>query len=1051
MQRFNGSQAEATFSNVDTSAFKWNVEELIAQKAPESKRGEVFSMLAGDGPIRPERQLHYNVPASVKQKAIGTHPLLDASAARTKASPLVNPLRGEAAANKGRGRVPVTAKFQSIPLTGSISPKAFAAAPHKGAANHSYVSPKSFCQMRPAAKSEAAPRGDAATTSKMLGKDNFWSEFHAQCVAGKETGCDLNFDGSQEITCSYCRLPMGDFGYPAPGGRKGAMIHGECMARQALEELVNDDERRRREDEQIKALRREEYGIGWKVQQIPRNFDLQQRLKEAIVSYGMCCLVLQEGSKSVRLAPTIEPSAAINLEYLALALQVRRKEGREPLFSLDPVHREDADDTHGKESSQVKRFEPEWLAGTSVGEVLFQADYHLKELSMGECEQPVVGMKSVSDLIKDEEDHQTWNGREWFMVRHAEVQMSEDHVLVPQVKMGVEAREQVNLSGSLEDAPITRKDHPLVKYAESFSKNFDLIAERKSVVYHLRELAKATVVAKFLTEADIAVEESWLSLAGEVEEACALEIPQLWNERAHAKIRVKDGEVVGAEKGINPTVYGIYGGVSFGLDKFDISRIAPRRAVAVGGPGARLPGAPPGPPSGAMAFSPGAGVRPLAGLISPMTSVTPLKPAAVQAVPLSASLSGLSVMPRGMGMAPPIQAVPLSAALSGVSVPSFQAALSMQTTDQLPRGVDLNLNQFSLETSQDSAGHCISEPQSKDACEEMTSSFWNCVDQGECSEDWKLLQSIYNPNLSDRRMEGENFMPPDTSSAYTNKLCSLIKEEEDVRQQRKDHFCSINFSENFPGEFFPTSWTSKHAIARSRTAKQGGTLQPRRDCAAKTEQVIKSGPPVFQKTTEDGMVWRIYRVGSLEVRTTQEHAEKEIVGAVFSVREKTRAKTGQTALGHERIIKATEYVEKSSQVSEEDAERLECRYYVVLETEYGSTIVAEHLRELVAWEENVTDLEDRNSLAKVVRTASCRRGGVTVKDLKAILPEKLEPCFDSDARSRSRSFATGLFVAAVGGISEAIQARERHRSEIEKKDLADGDASCIATVPVASS
>merc|ERR1719174_2824324 len=113
----------------------------------------------------------------------------------------------------------------------------------------------------------------------------------------------------------------------------------------------------------------------------------------------MTCLVLNEDSRSVHLAATVEPSAAVNLEYLSLALQVRRKDGREPLFSLDPLEdRKSAEDEDfDKNAAQVKRFEPEWLAGTSVGEALFQADYHLKELSMGEYEQPVVGMKSCFD------------------------------------------------------------------------------------------------------------------------------------------------------------------------------------------------------------------------------------------------------------------------------------------------------------------------------------------------------------------------------------------------------------------------------------------------------------------------------------------------------------------------------------------------------------------------------------------------------------------------------------------------------------------------------
>ena len=54
-----------------------------------------------------------------------------------------------------------------------------------------------------------------------------------------------------------------------------------------------------------------------------------------------------------------------------------------------------------------------------------------------------------------------------------------------------EAREQVLTKNGLEDAPVTLPHHPLKKFAEAFTRNFDLIAERKSVIFHLRELAKA--------------------------------------------------------------------------------------------------------------------------------------------------------------------------------------------------------------------------------------------------------------------------------------------------------------------------------------------------------------------------------------------------------------------------------------------------------------------------------------------------------------------------------------------------------------------------------
>eukprot|EP00971_Amphidinium_carterae_P125392 2484198-Amphidinium_carterae.1 len=34
---------------------------------------------------------------------------------------------------------------------------------------------------------------------------------------------------------------------------------------------------------------------------------------------------------------TMEPATAVNLEYLSVALQVRRKDAMEPTFSLEPV------------------------------------------------------------------------------------------------------------------------------------------------------------------------------------------------------------------------------------------------------------------------------------------------------------------------------------------------------------------------------------------------------------------------------------------------------------------------------------------------------------------------------------------------------------------------------------------------------------------------------------------------------------------------------------------------------------------------------------------
>merc|ERR1719401_211844 len=129
---------------------------------------------------------------------------------------------------------------------------------------------------------------------------------------------------------------------------------------------------------------------------------------------------------------------------------------------------------------------------------------------MGECAQPVLGMKSCLDVA---DSFGSWDARMWYVMKKADIKMSEDNVLIPFAEMGVEAREQVKTKDGMQDAKVTRKNHPMVKYAEKFAENFDLIAERKSAVYHLRELAKATVLAKFLIDTKVPLDDFWFTLA----------------------------------------------------------------------------------------------------------------------------------------------------------------------------------------------------------------------------------------------------------------------------------------------------------------------------------------------------------------------------------------------------------------------------------------------------------------------------------------------------------------------------------------------------------
>eukprot|EP00971_Amphidinium_carterae_P217931 4326127-Amphidinium_carterae.1 len=59
-----------------------------------------------------------------------------------------------------------------------------------------------------------------------------------------------------------------------------------------------------------------------------------------------------------------------------------------------------------------------------------------------------------------------------------------------------ELPKEVDETSTLIDAPVTEENHPLARYAELFTHNFNLIAERLSVIFNLREFTKAQIVAR---------------------------------------------------------------------------------------------------------------------------------------------------------------------------------------------------------------------------------------------------------------------------------------------------------------------------------------------------------------------------------------------------------------------------------------------------------------------------------------------------------------------------------------------------------------------------
>ncbi|CAJ1388163.1 unnamed protein product [Effrenium voratum] len=755
---------------------------------------------------------------------------------------------------------------------------------------------------------------------------------------------EVDSDGEEIHLCNQCGLPVGETAY-RPEEKDHRLVHAECMAQIVLQEAQDKDDKSAEEQRQKKLENRLEYQIGWRPETVPKNSTIAEKLGCSPLPQGLCSLVLDEASRTVRIASTLEPSAAVNLEYLMLCLKVRRTACREPLFSLDPV-----DPKNLEKTPQMKRYEPAWLAGTSVGDVMFQADYFLKELALGEYTMPVVGMMIVFDWSEVTDSNATWAGREWFVVKKAEVRMAEDKTLVPFVKMGVEAREQTVTSKGLEDKAITSKNHPLTRFADTFTRHFDLIAERKSVIFHLRELAKASVMAKYLIDAKIAVDPRWYDLAEDMVRSTVPEahpeIPQLWNMRGNSRIQLQGGKLRDVQTGLNSNLHAIYGGVQFGLDRF---QLAQRPAL------------------------PGTSMVPSAGLGGPM-------PGAALTQPGRFDIQGMQLGPTGR--------------------PMFMPQRFQLTQKDQPQGVDLDLDKFDLTSPEKFASNLPACSASFDSLEgrvTLGKAFLTTLQEGSfeslAPENCALLKQVFNI-LADRTAEGDSFIPPDPNLEYVQKLRNLVQEENTLGKQRKTRFSDKNFTVGMAGMEFPRAWTSRFQLlreGRAYVAKPSLVSLQVDDIFKRSllEDILPTAAPEFYKTTEDGMAFRIYRLGRLEVRTVQAPGEDQEILAVFSLRPVDLPSHGgsnkvRPVLPDEKFVKGRLYVEALDGDHKEAAKQLHlCHFYVVLDTEKGNCVVTEKLADgTTTWVVNPSCLEDRNSLAKVMVCLDIRMEKATVRNLQ---------------------------------------------------------------------
>lgn len=449
-------------------------------------------------------------------------------------------------------------------------------------------------------------------------------------------------------------------------------------------------------------------------------------------------------------------------------------------------------------------------------------------------------------------------------------------------------------------------------------------------------------------------------------------------------------------------------------------------------------------------------------------------------LPAPAGPLGAAALAGQPATAPPMSSAVMAPRLSAIAgVPRLQAA--MQSAALAPKyevpgapqlqGVDLRLDNFDLSSvkrvSLEATEGCWGgEAQSLDRCVSVGEAFWSSLAdetgpfQG---DDRALLQKIFNVELADRRMEGDRFVPPDATYSYVQQLRTLVKDEEKVREMRKEHFFSKAFTFTQPGPLFPASWSSGCAIARDGAParllaeRPQGSLHERPEykgeAAAVLLHILKGSTPVFDNRTEEGLRFRIYQIGTLEVRTIEAAGGEEKVGVVFSFRTPTPrgGRKGSRIQEHEKITRATEYVEHAPPSASHAGSAFPCQYYLVLETESGHKIATERRMDgAVTWEEDPEDLEDRNSLAKVTRT---KAAGVdlTVRDMMAYHTTIINgSASGSVTRSVCKRYTRNLFSRAVASSSGQVPLMPVRSARLAAQARKAGRPPCWADIAMGS-
>jgi len=301
---------------------------------------------------------------------------------------------------------------------------------------------------------------------------------------------------------------------------------------------------------------------------------------------------------------------------------------------------------------------------------------------------------------------------------------------------------------------------------------------------------------------------------------------------------------------------------------------------------------------------------------------------------------------------------------------------------RMPQGVDLNLDSFNLSATTQAA-----LPSASASPFEPGKAFFSVLDARPAASA-ALLRQLFGACVCDRRDEGDSFVPPESSPAYLDHLRKLLQVEKEVSEARLELFRSPSFAAESAGELFPSSWTpavrTPSAQASLLRSLPPGSALPR------PERLLRATAPLLDRQTEDGLRFRVYRAGSLEVRTVQQPGGEETLEAIFAVAPASSSTSSASlpeasAIGAARVAKVLELVESDERETAQTAGLVRARphrFFLKVETEAGPAALVEQSLPFAWLSPAPRGLEERCSLAKVTRSADCRGSDLTVADIK---------------------------------------------------------------------